>query len=247
MSRLAVPLAVALSLALAASASAAPKTVTKVRTGPAGEAFYTAAVAAAGQEAWGSDLGADADGRGGRSGAARTKVVLYRSQGVDGKANAVSGIVSIPKGKAPKKGWPVITYAHGTTGIADQCAPSRDVAGTPVHGYNAYISAVDQPLAEGRLCGRAHRLRGARHARHAPVPDRQLRGPRNAGHRPRRARARPAPEQDAPSSPATPRAAMPRSSPPRWRRDGRRSSSSAAPSPSRPRRTSTTRSRSRRS
>jgi pimeloyl-ACP methyl ester carboxylesterase len=32
----------------------------------------------------------------------------------------------------------VIAYAHGTTGIADACAPTRDRAGTPVHGYNAY-------------------------------------------------------------------------------------------------------------
>jgi pimeloyl-ACP methyl ester carboxylesterase len=66
-------------------------------------------------------------------------VVLYRSTGVDGKPTAVSGTVSLPKGQAPKGGWPVVTYAHGTTGIADQCAPSRDVAGTPVHPYNAYI------------------------------------------------------------------------------------------------------------
>jgi pimeloyl-ACP methyl ester carboxylesterase len=39
---------------------------------------------------------------------------------------AVSGTLTIPKGKAPKGGWPVVSWAHGTTGIADQCAPSRD-------------------------------------------------------------------------------------------------------------------------
>lgn len=36
----------------------------------------------------------------------------------------VSGIIFFPKGKAPKGGWPVIAWAHGTTGIADVCAPS---------------------------------------------------------------------------------------------------------------------------
>ncbi len=72
-------------------------------------------------------------------GAARTELVLYRSTGVTGKAVAVSGTVSIPKGTAPRGGWPVISYAHGTTGIADQCAPSRDAAGTSVHGYNSYV------------------------------------------------------------------------------------------------------------
>jgi pimeloyl-ACP methyl ester carboxylesterase len=132
---LSVALAVALSLALAGSASAA----TKVTTGPAGDAFYAPPSPLPGKKhgdlIWARTL----TGAAVAPGASKTKVVLYRSQGVDGNAVAVSGIVSIPKGKAPKKGWPVITYAHGTTGVADQCAPSRDVAGSPIHGYNAYI------------------------------------------------------------------------------------------------------------
>jgi hypothetical protein len=64
--------------------------------------------------------------------------VKYRSVGVDGKAINVSGVVSLPKGKPPKNGWPVITYDHGTTGIADQCAPSRDSLSNPAHVYNSY-------------------------------------------------------------------------------------------------------------
>jgi pimeloyl-ACP methyl ester carboxylesterase len=70
--------------------------------------------------------------------AGKNWLVKYRSVGVDGKAITVSGIVSLPKGKAPKKGWPVITYDHGTTGIADQCAPSRDAIDNPAHLYNSY-------------------------------------------------------------------------------------------------------------
>jgi pimeloyl-ACP methyl ester carboxylesterase len=130
-----VALAVVLSFALASSASAA----TKVRTGPSGDAFYAPPSPLPGKKhgdlIWARTL----TGAAVAPGASSTKVVLYRSQGIDGKADAVSGIVSIPKGKAPKKGWPVITYDHGTTGAADQCAPSRDVAGTPVHPYNSYI------------------------------------------------------------------------------------------------------------
>jgi pimeloyl-ACP methyl ester carboxylesterase len=57
--------------------------------------------------------------------AAQNLLVLYRSNGVDGAAVAESGSVAIPKGKPPKGGWPVISWAHGTTGIADQCAPTR--------------------------------------------------------------------------------------------------------------------------
>jgi pimeloyl-ACP methyl ester carboxylesterase len=65
---------------------------------------------------------------------ANNYLVLYKQTGVAGKGVPVSGIVSIPKGKAPKHGWPVVSYAHGTTGIADQCAPSRDTG--PTSGAN---------------------------------------------------------------------------------------------------------------
>jgi dipeptidyl aminopeptidase/acylaminoacyl peptidase len=53
------------------------------------------------------------------------RLLLYRSSGVTGKRTAVSGTLAVPKGRAPKGGWPLISWAHGTTGIADRCAPSR--------------------------------------------------------------------------------------------------------------------------
>jgi pimeloyl-ACP methyl ester carboxylesterase len=58
--------------------------------------------------------------------AAKNVRILYSStDGLDGKtAIAVSGAVFIPAGKAPKGGWPVIAWAHGTVGVADICAPS---------------------------------------------------------------------------------------------------------------------------
>lgn len=56
---------------------------------------------------------------------AKNYLVLYKQVGIKGKQVAVSGVVSVPKGKAPKGGWPVVSFAHGTTGIADMCAPSR--------------------------------------------------------------------------------------------------------------------------
>ena len=71
--------------------------------------------------------------------AGRNWFVKYRSVGVDGKSINVTGTVSLPKGKAPKKGWPVISYDHGSTGIADQCAPSKDATDNPAHVYNSYI------------------------------------------------------------------------------------------------------------
>jgi pimeloyl-ACP methyl ester carboxylesterase len=61
---------------------------------------------------------------------AKNYLVDYKQVGVRGAMVPVSGMVAIPNGPAPKGGWPVITWAHGTTGIADVCAPSRLAAGT---------------------------------------------------------------------------------------------------------------------
>lgn len=51
--------------------------------------------------------------------------MLYHSRAIDGRAIAVSGIVQVPDRPAPKGGWPIVTYAHGTTGLAEPCAPSK--------------------------------------------------------------------------------------------------------------------------
>jgi pimeloyl-ACP methyl ester carboxylesterase len=51
--------------------------------------------------------------------------VTYRSEAVDGRAVTVSGIVVAPEDTGPKGGRTVVTWAHGTTGVADRCAPSR--------------------------------------------------------------------------------------------------------------------------
>lgn len=59
-------------------------------------------------------------------GAASQLRILYSStDGIDDKTPiAVSGALFIPKGKAPAGGWPVVTWGHGTVGVADICAPS---------------------------------------------------------------------------------------------------------------------------
>ena len=69
-----------------------------------------------------------------------TKLVLYSSRTPQGAKDAISGSVSVPKGKPPKGGWPVITWAHGTTGVADVCAPSRDFTGNPNVTGETYIN-----------------------------------------------------------------------------------------------------------
>ncbi|MFE7717611.1 alpha/beta hydrolase family protein [Nocardia rhizosphaerihabitans] len=69
---------------------------------------------------------------------ARNYLVLYRSVDMQGRPVAVSGTLAVPEGEPPAGGWPLISWAHGTTGTADVCAPSRDTtAAFPAHDYTS--------------------------------------------------------------------------------------------------------------
>ncbi len=68
--------------------------------------------------------------------AGQARRMLYSSRGgADGTTPiAVSGEIFEPQGSPPPGGWPIVAWAHGTTGISDICAPSwqarsyRDIA-----------------------------------------------------------------------------------------------------------------------
>jgi putative ABC transport system permease protein len=51
--------------------------------------------------------------------------VLFNSTYADDRATVVSGLVYAPDRPAPSEGWPVLSFAHPTTGLADRCAPSK--------------------------------------------------------------------------------------------------------------------------
>jgi hypothetical protein len=50
--------------------------------------------------------------------------VLYVSTTVHNKPTPVTGVIIVPNGPAPATGLPVVTWGHGTNGMADSCAPS---------------------------------------------------------------------------------------------------------------------------
>ena len=50
--------------------------------------------------------------------------ILYHSLDATGGNVATSGVVLIPAGTPPATGWPIIAWAHGTSGVARLCAPS---------------------------------------------------------------------------------------------------------------------------
>lgn len=76
---------------------------------------------------------------------ARRHRVLYASEDRDGETVAVSGTVLVPDGDAPEGGWPVVSWGHGTTGVADVCAPSL----TDNLFYNEYAQEASTLLEAG--------------------------------------------------------------------------------------------------
>ncbi len=55
---------------------------------------------------------------------ASKSLVTYKMLGVDGAEVDATTLVFTPKTVPPVNGWPIVVWAHGTTGVADECAPS---------------------------------------------------------------------------------------------------------------------------
>ena len=154
-------LGVAALILVAILALAPPASAASIRRGPAGERFYSPPKRLVqgrhGTVIWMRSVRTDAA----LSAAKRNVLVLYRSKSPSGKAIAVSGIVAIPKGTAPKRGWPVIAWAHATTGVGDRCAPSKGFA--ELEGRDAILNsylrrghAIAQTDYEGLGTPRTH-------------------------------------------------------------------------------------------
>jgi pimeloyl-ACP methyl ester carboxylesterase len=77
--------------------------------------------------------------------AVRNILILYHSRTLDGQNVAVSGTLAIPPGTPPAGGWPVITWTHGTTGLAAICMPSLDTPKGPQHEF----LSIQQTLLDG--------------------------------------------------------------------------------------------------
>ncbi|KXV45798.1 signal peptide-containing protein [Gluconobacter albidus] len=62
----------------------------------------------------------------GLPGAGRALRITYLStNGITGKGLVpVTAEIILPPGPAPKDGWPLVAWAHGTVGVDDSCAPS---------------------------------------------------------------------------------------------------------------------------
>jgi alpha-beta hydrolase superfamily lysophospholipase len=116
--------------------------------------------------------------------------VMYHSRSLQDADIAVTGLIAVPAGPPPNGGYPVISWAHGTTGLADKCAPSlspdnyADVAnklldaGYVVVGtdYEGLGTPGRHPfiVGESEARGTLDIVRAARHLPDAHASDRYL-------------------------------------------------------------------------
>ncbi|TJZ77989.1 lipase [Rhodococcus oryzae] len=56
--------------------------------------------------------------------ASGARQLTYWTEGPTGAPALSTGAVYLPNGTAPAGGWPVVSWAHGTTGVGDDCAPA---------------------------------------------------------------------------------------------------------------------------
>ena len=85
--------------------------------------------------------------------------IAYISSDISGRKTISTGLVVVPVGQAPAGGRPIMTWAHGTTGAAQNCGPSQVI--DPVVPLNEYflvggnswtdygIPAIEEFIKEG--------------------------------------------------------------------------------------------------
>jgi len=63
--------------------------------------------------------------------------IAYISSDLAGRKTIATGTIIAPVGPAPKKGRPILSWAHGTTGSAQNCGPSQII--DPTRALNEYF------------------------------------------------------------------------------------------------------------
>jgi dienelactone hydrolase len=71
------------------------------------------------------------------------RAIYTSASGLDGTSREVSGAFFVPRGKPPAGGWPVVSLAHGTTGVEPGCGPATEPS------LGGYLPTVRAFLEQG--------------------------------------------------------------------------------------------------
>jgi hypothetical protein len=80
--------------------------------------------------------------------------IMYHSRDTQDRDRAVTGILTYPNADAPAGGWPVVSLANGTVGLASPCALSRRGNAAPTFGV-AGVGVVTDYIGLGPV-GEVH-------------------------------------------------------------------------------------------
>jgi alpha-beta hydrolase superfamily lysophospholipase len=118
-------------------------------------------------------------------GGVRAVRIVYVSRSAEDKPTATSAVVLVPFGRPPAGGWPVIAWAHGTAGVARNCAPSlmkdlyygwEGLFGYAMLGYAVVATdyaglGTEGPHQYMSLAAQAHDVISSIPAAHTAVPE----------------------------------------------------------------------------
>ncbi|AVL99314.1 hypothetical protein C6V83_02385 [Gordonia iterans] len=123
--------------------------------------------------------------------------ILYVSTDLQGNRLPVSGVYAAPAAQGPNRGYPLVSFAHGTTGVGRMCGISHTPFQPSTPGYTAWVPHL-KPLLDAGLAvvGSDYSGMGAPgpssylvwSARGARSPGRDAGGPRSVAHDRRRRR-----------------------------------------------------------
>ncbi|MCU4369575.1 lipase family protein [Acinetobacter courvalinii] len=74
--------------------------------------------------------------------ASESSVMTYKMLGQNGNETMATSLLFVPKISMPEGGWKIVAWAHGTTGVADQCAPSRNETHIAIQGMISQLLAA---------------------------------------------------------------------------------------------------------
>jgi pimeloyl-ACP methyl ester carboxylesterase len=80
-------------------------------------------------------------------------LIAYVSSDVNNHKTLVTGLLVAPNGTAPKAGRPIVAWAHGTTGTAQNCGPSQVL--NPAQPLNEYFLLSGNSYTDFGLPGMA--------------------------------------------------------------------------------------------
>ncbi|KQW92962.1 alpha/beta hydrolase [Acinetobacter sp. Root1280] len=84
--------------------------------------------------------------------AAESVVMTYKMKGIKGKETQATTLVFTPKTAPPAGGWPIVVWAHGAVGVANDCAPSKNrlITNTILTGEDkSTYNMIDSFVKEG--------------------------------------------------------------------------------------------------